>query len=94
MSTSSRGNGTDAPTTPGVVIRARKSERAAFRERLAIYLIGISIGLLIVGMIWQARRASMIRAGEDPNAPMWKQLPSSALPAPAGTAGGGNSPKP
>lgn len=93
MSQSPPSAGSDAPQTPGVAIRARKSERAAFRERLAIYLIGISIGLLIVGMIWQARRASMVRAGEDPNAPMWKQFPIGGSQAPSGTAGGGT-PKP
>lgn len=56
----------------------QRRARNEFLGRLGVYLLGVAIGLLIVGMIWQARRAAMIRAGADPNQSTW---PTPVAPA-------------
>jgi hypothetical protein len=37
--------------------------RGEFLNRLGIYLLGVSIGLVMVGMIWMARSRQMAAAG-------------------------------
>lgn len=64
---------------------ARSKSRREFRQRLGIYLLGVAIGLMMVGMIWQARRNAMIRAGVDPN--------QSVFPAEPGTVPQPSAPK-
>jgi hypothetical protein len=61
--------------------------RNEFLGRLGIYLLGIAIGLMIVGMIWQARRSAMIRAGVDPDSPTIRPLtaPAGETPGADGT---------
>src|SRR5262249_31390954 len=54
-------------------------ERAAFRQRLGTYLLGVAIGLVILGFYWQARRAAVRQ----------QALQQQAAPSPAAGNSGG-----